>query len=432
MTTSAFALLLAPLLAATGPTKVLVMPLSAGEGVNDGTAKAITASVVGEVRRRPGLAVLTSEDVQAVVSVDRQRQMLGCTESSCLAELGGALGVAQVITGSVARLGASWLIHLQVIDANKAVVLRQSDRRKKGGNIDDVLDELPGMVGELFGAAAPQPAPLPVGQANPTTTTPAPIAAAPITPAKLVPSGVDERAEVTAEVAKKLVVATDKNGHYLAFVPFSGLEGPLFAGAPEAMHAQYLGGGGSSGNTEFDVYFWEPRVRAPAESSFDFKNGAYTLTCGKKTIPFTALSAAEAKAFLKKASLMKPRWRRQGTVLGRDDDGSYYYVDSPRADDAPADDVHLYIGKKGQVVPVKVTDVQRAGHTLMLESDAGSIKLTLGDDEEALKTPGSIKSAAGVSKPITPLALWPNKGMIYTQLGAYAGQALGTACDPFL
>jgi len=67
----------------------------------------------------------------------------------------------------------------------------------------------------------------------------------------------------------------------------------------------------------------------------------------------------------------------------------------------------------------------------MLESDAGSIKLTLGDDDADLKTPGSIKSGSA-TKPITPLALWPNKGMIYTTLGAYSGQALGTACDPFL
>jgi len=427
MTLPALTLLLAPLLAA-GPTKVLVMPLSAGEGVNDGTAKAITASVVGEVRRRPGLSVVTSDDLQAVVSVDRQKQLLGCTESSCIAEIGGALGVADVITGSVARLGASWLVHLQVIDATKAKVLRESDRRKKGGNIDDVLDELPGMVGELFGAAAPQQEPLATPAPSPT---PAPTPTVAITPAKLPPSGVDERADVTPTVAAKLVVVTDKSGHYLAFVPFNGLDGPLFAGAQDGMHAQYIGGGGSSGNTEFDMYFWEPRVRAPAESSFDFKNGAYALTCGKKTIPFTALSAAETKAFLKKASLMKPRWRRQGIALGRDDDGCYYYVDAPRSDDGPSDDLHLYIGRKGQLVPVKVSDVQRAGHTLMLESDAGSIKLTLGDDDADLKTPGSIKSGSA-NKPITPLALWPNKGMIYTTLGAYSGQALGTACDPFL
>jgi hypothetical protein len=414
-------------------TRVLVMPLVANEGINEGTANALSAAVVGEVRKRPGVLALTGTDVQAVISVEKQKALLTCVESSCLAEIGGALGADRVLTGSVSKLGESYLAHLQLVDARKAVVLHEADRRLKKGNVDDVLDALPAMVAELFG---------PPGPAQPAVATPSAPTAAPANPpaanpvpaptpvaAKLAPPGVDEADPAAEPVRAKLTVVTDGQGHYLAFVPFAGFDAPFYAGTAEALHAQYVAGGGSSGNTEFSLNFWDPRTQRGAEAELDFKDGKYALTCGEKTIAFTALGPDKARAFLKKAKLDKARWRRQGIGLGRDDDGTYYYVDAPREHGNP-DDLHLYLGHKGKVVPVQVTDVQREGALLLIDSDAGNLKLPLGEGE-ALKTPGSFKTSAG-ARAVTSLDLWSNRRMIYTALGAYAGERLGTACDPFL
>lgn len=408
-------LLPALLLAAPAKEKVLVLPLTAGEGVTEGTAKAITDALLGEVRKRP-VQVLGSDDVRAMLSVERQRQLLGCGESSCVAELGGALGADRIVNGSVARLGQSWLIHVQLIDARKAQVLAQSDRRKKGGSVDDVLDELPAMAGELFGATAPRPpvAAAPVPAPEPAASVPAPIKDLPL--------------QLEPGVREKLAVATDGAGHYLAFVPLQ-YDGPLLAGGASALYAQRIVGGGRSGDEAFDTVFWEPRVQRGAESELNFAKGQYVLTCGKHEVPYKRLEKKDAEAFLAKAKLFDVRWQRQLLALGRDDDGLYYLVDGPRSDDEPGTDVHLFVGKKGHLQPVAVSDVTRANGQLIVQAEGAALKLPLGEGD---KLPAGSWGNSTASKPVTALDLWSNKGMAYSTLGAYGGAPLGTACDPYL
>jgi hypothetical protein len=413
------------------PQKVLVLQPEAGEGVTAGTAKAIGAAATGEVRKR-GLSALTPDDVQAMLGVERQKQLLGCSESNCLAEIGGALGAQFIVTSSVAKLGESWLVHLRLLDAEKAQVVRESDRRIKKGNIDDVLDALPQMVSELFGAAQPQQAPIALNT-NENGSAPKQSSATP-SAVKLPPNGVDEPAKLKPEQRSKLQVATDGQGHPIAFLAFQGFDSLLFAGDAHAMYAQRVAGGGSEGTVAFDMSFWEPRVRAGAESEFSLRDGKYTLTCKKQQIPYTLLDAKSAKAFLEKAKLDAPRWRRQVLALARDDEGTYYLADAPRAaDDSDSDDpnadVHLYLGKKGALAPVKVVDVQRAGGKLLVQTDAGTAEFPLGDVTD--KTPAGAWKSNGQTRALTPLDLWQNRGMIYTSLGAYS-EPLGTACDPYL
>jgi hypothetical protein len=146
-------------LALTASPKLAVLPVAAGEGIPSSTAAAITEALAGEVRRRSGAKVVTARDIAAVLSLERQKVALGCTSDACMAELGGALGCDRLVTGDLALLGKSFLLHLKVVDTARAVVVAQSDRRLRGASIDDVLDALPAMVEELFpsaGAAAHQ------------------------------------------------------------------------------------------------------------------------------------------------------------------------------------------------------------------------------------------------------------------------------------
>ena len=68
---------------------------------------------------------------------------LGCEQTSCLAELGGALGVRYLIVPSVGKIGASYLINLKLVDV-EAVLPLWRDRREITKESD-----LVGAVGEL-------------------------------------------------------------------------------------------------------------------------------------------------------------------------------------------------------------------------------------------------------------------------------------------
>lgn len=75
--------------------------------------------------RDQGIAVTTSKDISAMLSVERQRQLLGCAEGSetCLTELAGALGVTALITGQVGRIGRTFQLSVRVLDARNAATL---------------------------------------------------------------------------------------------------------------------------------------------------------------------------------------------------------------------------------------------------------------------------------------------------------------------
>src|SRR5512137_2799925 len=191
------------------------MPITAGEGVPASTAAAVTEALAAEVRKRSGAEVITRKEIEAVLSLEAQKQMLGCQTDACIAELGGALGVERLVAGDLARLGESWLFHLKVVETGKVKVASQSDRRIRGGTIDDVLDALPPMVAELFpGGGAVQPPP---PSARPSAGPPAAAKPAPI-------PWVEEPVAVDPERRARRAVFTDGAGHFITLVPFAGMD----------------------------------------------------------------------------------------------------------------------------------------------------------------------------------------------------------------
>jgi hypothetical protein len=395
------------LTAAPAPLKVALMPLGAGEGIPAKTAQSLTDALAAEVRRIAGVQLMTGDQLTAVLSVERQKALVGCHDDSCMSEVAGAMDVDRLILGSLAKLGKSWILHLQLVDARKAATLRNSDRRKKGGSIDDLLDDLPGMARELFAGVEAMPPPDVTGPlviAKPSAPT------APVSTVE-VPYGELDRA--------KLALVEDGAGHALAFVPFAGLNGPVFYGDGHTFHALRVFGGGSEGVKSFDLVFWEPRARAPTEASFDFRDGEYRVTCGKKRMPYR--EAANAVAKLRAARFFQPSWGRRAYALARDDEGDYFYVDRARE---PEDsrDLRLYVGTQGAMSAVDTRVLASDSSGDVLGTSSGKLKLNLRQHEAEWLPP------AGKQK-LELLELQDNARLIYGALGVYRGQALGTPCD---
>ncbi len=72
-----------------------------------------------------GFRVTTAKEINALIGLERQKQLLGCSEdaASCLAELANALGVETVLNGEVARVGQRYQLLLKVLEAGSARVL---------------------------------------------------------------------------------------------------------------------------------------------------------------------------------------------------------------------------------------------------------------------------------------------------------------------
>lgn len=79
-----------------------------------------------------GLKVLTPSQISALIGVERQRQLLGCSEgaTSCLAEVAGAVGTESLVIGSVAKVGAEFALTVKAIDARTGEVIESASARE--------------------------------------------------------------------------------------------------------------------------------------------------------------------------------------------------------------------------------------------------------------------------------------------------------------
>ena len=64
-----------------------------------------------------GVRVVSARDIQTLLGLERQRALPGCNETSCIAELAGALGVDDVLLGDLAKVDGGWLVTLKLISS---------------------------------------------------------------------------------------------------------------------------------------------------------------------------------------------------------------------------------------------------------------------------------------------------------------------------
>jgi hypothetical protein len=164
-------------------TKVAVLALEAGPGVDPKIAELVSQTFVATLQQRRDFQVMSSKDVETALGFERQRQLLGCSQGSCLAELGGALGVDYLVKGSLGHLGGSLLFNADALNMRTNLVEQRFSQRLRGSSDEAFLDVLAPAVDALF------PAPgIPVVRAPPQVL-PAADAGAPKAPAgELTPS----------------------------------------------------------------------------------------------------------------------------------------------------------------------------------------------------------------------------------------------------
>lgn len=136
----------APATAADGSParcKVAVLDLAAGEGVSLERAQSFTELVTSEIGaklRSRGVvcSVLSRTEIRALVSFEVERQLSGCDASSCLSEIGDALGVDHVVLGTFARIESRSLVSLRLVDMRSMEVVKRVTDSFEGDDRDAV------------------------------------------------------------------------------------------------------------------------------------------------------------------------------------------------------------------------------------------------------------------------------------------------------
>jgi TolB-like protein len=132
--------------------KVAVWSIQAAQGVSPGAAQILEDVVATELARTGRFQVVGRGDLVAVLGYERQRQALGCSESACLAEIGGAVGADLVLSGQAGQLGSQLRLSLILVDAKKGVAVARAARFTAASE-DALAAVVPELVAEIAGAA---------------------------------------------------------------------------------------------------------------------------------------------------------------------------------------------------------------------------------------------------------------------------------------
>lgn len=219
----------------------------------------------------------------------------------------------------------------------------------------------------------------------------------------------------------KLRVFTDGQRHYVVLVPFD-FSGPgFFYGDGKQFYAQRGFGGGRNGDESFNRSFWDPRAENRGQSIFQYANKKYTLTCGARETVFQPLSQADGADLIAGARFHRPMWKRQSYWLARDDSARFYFLDRMREPQGN-NEFRLFIGPKGALKAQKLTKV--------VSNTKGDIFSTKGGELHLISSSAESSWRSGRERLVlTTVPIEDNHVLVYTDLGVYKGEKLGTPCD---
>jgi len=133
-----------------GKHAIGVWSLKFSGGLDKGQAAVITDMVASEITQMDHTMKVTSQaDMEAMIDLETRKQVAGCDDTSCLTELGAALGMEFLVAGSIGKFDDVIVLNLQLINTRHASVLNRLTKRVQGMNV--LATEMPAIVAELFG-----------------------------------------------------------------------------------------------------------------------------------------------------------------------------------------------------------------------------------------------------------------------------------------
>lgn len=118
------------------PVRVAVKPLDA-KGVSEDTAATLTDVLCTRLMKHNLFYVLCASDVKEMLARERMISMLGeCEDDECHKRMGKLLRTPYIITGSIGKMGETYVITLSFIscECGASAVKRVTHTTKAGGS----------------------------------------------------------------------------------------------------------------------------------------------------------------------------------------------------------------------------------------------------------------------------------------------------------
>lgn len=109
--------------------KALLLPIRATTSDERAEARGVSALLLALSDELDGMEFATMSDVEALMERELAADAMGCDETKCAAEIGGALGVDLVVYCEFSKLGETRIVGLNVVNvADNSALARESAR----------------------------------------------------------------------------------------------------------------------------------------------------------------------------------------------------------------------------------------------------------------------------------------------------------------
>ncbi|MCX5746565.1 MAG: hypothetical protein NT062_29155 [Proteobacteria bacterium] len=226
---------------------------------------------------------------------------------------------------------------------------------------------------------------------------------------------------------KALVFVDAKGGAYVV-VNEPG-HNVIYFGTSKTLYQQRMESASRNGDA-WSISAWAPRLSELRGGSVErLADGTYRRWCdGKDDAALTLVTGDKAKKVLDTAQFLTPALVRTPFLFARDDTGVYYYVDAIRDQPDPMVTAkyrahRVFVGKKGAMKLVTLTDVASDSMGVVLSSKTGDLRLvkTTGKEDSVVWIKG------GKRNELVMLNVDVNSVLIFSELGIYT--FIGTLCD---
>ena len=134
------------------PERVLILGLKALD-VDRRVGRIVSDLIISELEGVGNLGTVGRADIEAALDAEKQRDLLGCDEVSCLVEMGGALGTDLVLYGSVGPIGSKYAINVSLFNVTEART-RARVAKTVPRDEDALVSAVPDIVTELVAKLA--------------------------------------------------------------------------------------------------------------------------------------------------------------------------------------------------------------------------------------------------------------------------------------
>ena len=135
---------------------IMIWRLEAKRGVDERDIDSISGFITAEAEKQSGLKAVSEADIKTILRGEEKKQQCGADGTSCIAEIGSALGVPEAISGDLGRMGDYWMLNIRRINVRNASVIARVGKQIKG-DVNALVESIPGAVAELFGKEPTQP-----------------------------------------------------------------------------------------------------------------------------------------------------------------------------------------------------------------------------------------------------------------------------------